>query len=42
MHDAAVAGVEVVNPGPDEFTGYLFSGPDLHPEAAALGATWAR
>ena len=42
VHDAATAGVEVRNTGQDDFTAYLFSGPDLHPEAALLGAGWAR
>ena len=42
VHDTATAGVEVRNTGPDAFTAYLFSGPDLHPEAALLATGWAR
>jgi hypothetical protein len=42
VHDTATAGVEVHNTGQDTFTGYLFSGPDLHPEATVLGPAWAR
>ena len=37
----ATAGVEVVNTGTVDFSAYLFSGPDLHPEAALLGEAWA-
>ena len=39
-HQTAVAGVQVVNAGREPFVAYLLSGPDLHPEAAALGAIW--
>ena len=39
-HDSATAGVRVVNAGREPFVAYLLSGPDLHPEAAALGAIW--
>lgn len=42
VHDAATGGVEVRSTGQDDLTAYLFSGPDLHPEAALLGAGWAR
>ena len=41
VHATATAGVEVVNTGTDDFSAYLFSGPDLHPEAALLGEAWA-
>lgn len=34
---AARDGVTVTNPGPQPFVAYLFSGPDLHPEAPPLG-----
>jgi hypothetical protein len=36
-HDAAVAGVPVTNRGSVPFVAYLFSGPDLHPEAPPSG-----
>ena len=39
-HDSATAGVRVVNAGREPFVAYLLSGPDLHPEAATLGAIW--
>jgi len=39
-HDTASAGVRVVNTGQEPFVAYLLSGPDLHPEAATLGAIW--
>jgi hypothetical protein len=42
VHETATAGVEVHNVGAEPFTAYLFSGPDLHPEAAVLGSGWAR
>ena len=42
VHDAATAGLEEHNDGSKPFTAYLFSGPDLHPEAALLGPGWAR
>ncbi|SEQ86546.1 hypothetical protein [Microlunatus flavus] len=42
VHATATAGVEVTSTGTEEATVYLFSGPDLHPEAVALGAGWAR
>ncbi|MGI3784084.1 MAG: hypothetical protein ACRYG2_25255, partial [Janthinobacterium lividum] len=42
VHATATAGVEVRNTGPEEFSTYVFSGPDLHPEATLLGAGWAR
>ncbi|HEY0237617.1 MAG TPA: hypothetical protein VGC37_03155 [Friedmanniella sp.] len=42
VHATATRGVDVRNTGPDVFRAYLFSGPDLHPEAAVLGGGWAR
>ena len=42
VHATATVGVEVRSTGSEELTAYLFSGPDLHPEAALLGAGWAR
>ena len=39
-HHTATAGVRVVNAGREPFVAYLLSGPDLHPEAAALGGIW--
>ena len=42
VHDAATAGLEVCNTGANDFTVYLFSGPDLHPEAAQLAPGWVR
>lgn len=37
VHATAVAGVDVVNTGSVPFVAYLFSGPDLHPEAPPAG-----
>ena len=36
-HATATAGVEVRNDGTEPFLAYLFSGPDLHPEAVGVG-----
>ena len=41
VHATATAGVEVVSTASEDFSAYLFSGPDLHPEAALLGEAWA-
>jgi hypothetical protein len=41
-HASATGGVEVRSTGAEAFTAYVFSGPDLHPEAALLGDGWAR
>ena len=37
VHATATAGVRVANTGSVPFVAYLFSGPDLHPEAPAAG-----
>lgn len=41
VHATATAGAEVRNTGAEDLSAHLFSGPDLHPEAALLGDGWA-
>ncbi|SDU86959.1 hypothetical protein SAMN04488544_1225 [Microlunatus sagamiharensis] len=41
VHAAATRGTEVRSTGTEPFTAYVFSGPNLHPEAALLAPGWA-